>query len=209
MSKCARPMPCAVCVGFSRSCAATACAKRSRFLAILPVSTSLRLERSAPPRQAEPSLGCPRCAPTPACSSRCASCPGASRASTGERDGTPSALPTASAWPPPRARKSWPQLLALAERREAVVGLGTGTAWSAIALALGDRARRVVSYDPSVRAERDAYFDSPAPPRASASSCAPSSTARGPQVGDPRCRAAAHRLRARASTGARAPSRVA
>ena len=38
MSKCARPMPWAVCVGFSRSCAATAWAKRSRFLAILPVS---------------------------------------------------------------------------------------------------------------------------------------------------------------------------
>ena len=34
-------MPQAVCVGFSRSCAATACAKRSRFLAILAVSAML------------------------------------------------------------------------------------------------------------------------------------------------------------------------
>ena len=51
------------------------------------------------------------------------------------------------------------ELLALAEGRRAVVELGTGTAWSAIALALDDRARRVVSYDPSVRAEREAYLE--------------------------------------------------
>jgi predicted O-methyltransferase YrrM len=50
------------------------------------------------------------------------------------------------------------QLLSLARRRRAVVELGTGTAWSAIALALDDDARRIVSYDPSVRAERDAYL---------------------------------------------------
>ena len=47
MSKWARPMPWAVCVGFSRSCEATACAKRSRFLAILPVSAIAPLEGSA------------------------------------------------------------------------------------------------------------------------------------------------------------------
>ncbi len=50
------------------------------------------------------------------------------------------------------------QLLALARGRRVVVELGTGTAWSAIALALDDRARRIVSYDPSVRVERDAYL---------------------------------------------------
>ncbi len=50
------------------------------------------------------------------------------------------------------------QLLELARARRAVVELGTGTAWSAIALALDDRARRIVSYDPAVRAERDAYL---------------------------------------------------
>ncbi len=50
-------------------------------------------------------------------------------------------------------------LLALARDRTAVVELGTGTAWSAIALALGDRARRVVSYDPCVRPEREAYLE--------------------------------------------------
>ncbi|HEV7528191.1 MAG TPA: class I SAM-dependent methyltransferase [Solirubrobacteraceae bacterium] len=50
------------------------------------------------------------------------------------------------------------QLLALARERTSVVELGTGTAWSAIALALDDRARRIVSYDPSVRAEREAYL---------------------------------------------------
>jgi predicted O-methyltransferase YrrM len=50
------------------------------------------------------------------------------------------------------------ELLELAHGRRAVVELGTGTAWSAIALALDDGARRIVSYDPSVRVERDAYL---------------------------------------------------
>ncbi len=50
------------------------------------------------------------------------------------------------------------ELLALARGRRAVVELGTGTAWSAIALALADSARTIVSYDPAVRAERDAYL---------------------------------------------------
>jgi predicted O-methyltransferase YrrM len=50
------------------------------------------------------------------------------------------------------------ELLALARGRHAVVELGTGTAWSAIALALDDRSRRIVSYDPSVRGERIAYL---------------------------------------------------
>ena len=42
--------PVAVCVGFSRSCAATACAKRSRFLAILPVSAISRKGTRLPTR---------------------------------------------------------------------------------------------------------------------------------------------------------------
>ena len=50
------------------------------------------------------------------------------------------------------------ELLALARGRTNVVELGTGTAWSAIALALDERARRIVSYDPSVRPERVAYL---------------------------------------------------
>lgn len=49
-------------------------------------------------------------------------------------------------------------LLGLARGREAVVELGTGTAWSTIALALDDRARRVVSYDPCARPQREAYL---------------------------------------------------
>jgi predicted O-methyltransferase YrrM len=49
-------------------------------------------------------------------------------------------------------------LLVLASGRRSVVELGTGTAWSAIALALDHPARRILSYDPSVRAERDAYL---------------------------------------------------
>jgi predicted O-methyltransferase YrrM len=50
-------------------------------------------------------------------------------------------------------------LLDLARGRRAIVELGTGTAWSAIALALDDSARAVVSYDPCVRPEREAYLD--------------------------------------------------
>jgi predicted O-methyltransferase YrrM len=38
------------------------------------------------------------------------------------------------------------------------VELGTGTAWSAIALALDDGGRRVVTYDPVVRPEREEYL---------------------------------------------------
>src|SRR5207248_3025701 len=50
------------------------------------------------------------------------------------------------------------ELLNLARERRTVVELGTGTAWSAIALALDDRLRRVVSYDPCVRPQRGAYL---------------------------------------------------
>ena len=37
--------------------------------------------------------------------------------------------------------------------------IGTGTAWTTAALALADRDRRVVSYDPIVRPERELYLD--------------------------------------------------
>jgi predicted O-methyltransferase YrrM len=51
------------------------------------------------------------------------------------------------------------ELLALARGRTAIVELGTGTGWSAVSLALDDRARRVLSYDPCVRPERAGYLD--------------------------------------------------
>lgn len=50
-------------------------------------------------------------------------------------------------------------LLRLARGRRAVVEIGTGTAWTTAALALADRERRVVSYDPIVRPERERYLD--------------------------------------------------
>lgn len=50
------------------------------------------------------------------------------------------------------------ELLAAADGRRAVVELGTGTAWSAVALALADDARRVISYDPCVRPQREGYL---------------------------------------------------
>jgi predicted O-methyltransferase YrrM len=49
-------------------------------------------------------------------------------------------------------------LLRLARSRLRVVELGTGTAWTAIALALADRERQVVTFDPIVRPEREAYL---------------------------------------------------
>jgi predicted O-methyltransferase YrrM len=46
-------------------------------------------------------------------------------------------------------------LLRVAGTRRRVVELGTGTAWTAIALALARADRRVVTFDPVVRAEHD------------------------------------------------------
>jgi hypothetical protein len=49
-------------------------------------------------------------------------------------------------------------LLRLARGRHEVVELGTGPAWTAIALAVADPARRVTSYDPVVHEHRDDYL---------------------------------------------------
>jgi predicted O-methyltransferase YrrM len=49
-------------------------------------------------------------------------------------------------------------LLALARGHRRVAELGTGTAWTAIALALADDQRVVSSYDPVVRSERERYL---------------------------------------------------
>jgi len=51
------------------------------------------------------------------------------------------------------------RILALARGASTVVELGTGTAWTSIALALADRRRRVVTYDPISRPERDGYLE--------------------------------------------------
>jgi predicted O-methyltransferase YrrM len=50
------------------------------------------------------------------------------------------------------------RLLRLARGRRNVVELGTGTAWTAISLALADGRRRVLSYDPIARPEREHYL---------------------------------------------------
>jgi len=50
------------------------------------------------------------------------------------------------------------ELFDLARGRRAVVELGTGTGWSALVLALDDGGRRIVSYDPVVRSEREDYL---------------------------------------------------
>jgi cephalosporin hydroxylase len=49
-------------------------------------------------------------------------------------------------------------LLLLARGRREVVELGTGPAWTAIALAIADPARRVSSYDPVVHDHRNDYL---------------------------------------------------
>lgn len=51
------------------------------------------------------------------------------------------------------------RLLAVARGRREVVELGTGTAWTAISLALDDRHRRVTTFDPIVRPERGRYLE--------------------------------------------------
>jgi predicted O-methyltransferase YrrM len=50
------------------------------------------------------------------------------------------------------------RLLELARGRREVVELGTGTAWTTISLALADPRRRVTSFDPIVRPERERYL---------------------------------------------------
>ncbi len=50
-------------------------------------------------------------------------------------------------------------LLSLASGRRRVAELGTGTGWTALALALHDSRREVVSYDPIYRTERDRYLE--------------------------------------------------
>lgn len=50
-------------------------------------------------------------------------------------------------------------LLAAAEGAQRVVEIGTGTAWTTIALALADGTRTVTSIDPVRRPERDAYLE--------------------------------------------------
>lgn len=50
------------------------------------------------------------------------------------------------------------RLLELAVGRKLVVELGTGTAWTTIALALADPTLEIVSFDPIARIEREAYL---------------------------------------------------
>ncbi len=50
-------------------------------------------------------------------------------------------------------------LLELARGRRVVVELGTGTAWATAALVVDDPGRRVLSFDPVVRPERERYLD--------------------------------------------------
>jgi hypothetical protein len=75
-------------------------------------------------------------------------------------------------------------LLALARGRIAVVELGTGSAWSAVALALNDVERRVVSYDPHIREQRQAYLSIGGAGARDRIELRPDSDSAGPRAGD-------------------------
>jgi predicted O-methyltransferase YrrM len=77
------------------------------------------------------------------------------------------------------------ELLALARDRRTVVELGTGTAWSAIALALEDRLRRVLTYDPCVRPQRAAYLELAGPGVRERIDLRAEPDSAGPRPGDP------------------------
>ena len=51
------------------------------------------------------------------------------------------------------------ELLRVARGHRRVAEIGTGTAWTTVALALADRHRGVTSFDPVVRPERDRYLE--------------------------------------------------
>jgi predicted O-methyltransferase YrrM len=76
------------------------------------------------------------------------------------------------------------ELLSLARGCQAVVELGTGTAWSAIALALDVSTRQLISYDPTVRAERDIYLGLAGPGVRSRIELREDPDSRGPRAGD-------------------------
>lgn len=59
--------------------------------------------------------------------------------------------------------ESLAELLSLARDHRSVVEIGTGTAWTTVAFALADRRRRIVSFDPIVRPERERYLALAAP----------------------------------------------
>ena len=54
--------------------------------------------------------------------------------------------------------ESLAHILRAARGRRRVVEIGTGTAWTTAALALADRERRVLSFDPTVWPERERYL---------------------------------------------------
>jgi predicted O-methyltransferase YrrM len=77
------------------------------------------------------------------------------------------------------------ELLALARGRAALVELGTGTAWTAIALALAEPACRVISCDPCVRVEREAYLHLAGPAARGRIELREEGDGAGPRDGDP------------------------
>jgi predicted O-methyltransferase YrrM len=76
-------------------------------------------------------------------------------------------------------------LLDLARGRRRVVELGTGMGWTAISLALSDRKRRIITFDPSSYAERGRYLELAAPQVLERIRFVSEPGSRGPLDGDP------------------------
>jgi predicted O-methyltransferase YrrM len=55
--------------------------------------------------------------------------------------------------------ESLARILRLARGRKRVVEVGTGTAWTTVALLIADRERHVLSFDPRVWPQRDRYLE--------------------------------------------------
>lgn len=76
-------------------------------------------------------------------------------------------------------------VLRLARGYRSVVEIGTGTAWTTTALALADKRRRVVSYDPVVRPERERYLELAGPAARERIELVEAGGETGPRAGDP------------------------
>ena len=95
------------------------------------------------------------------------------------REGDEFALGAAT---PPR---SLAELIRLARGRTNVVELGTGAAWTAIALAIAEPGRRVITYDPLEEGRRELYLELAGPDAGARVELRKLPGEHGPEPGDP------------------------
>jgi hypothetical protein len=85
----------------------------------------------------------------------------------------------------PTRPKDLATLLKIAKGKRYVVELGTGSAWTSIALLLTDRDREVISYDPVVQGDREGYLSLAAPDVRARLSLRAARAEAGPEQRDP------------------------